>query len=144
MSSIRASSEYRPSGMSLKPLNGGSGADSRAVRTSALSVGGASAGETGRSTCGGSVPQPAKTDARTNTHGRSCLISDIDLPTIDGFELLQRVNAVRPELTVILITGQPEMARRPPPPGSGHYRLFKKPFDGQELLTAVSGARRAR
>lgn len=70
-----------------------------------------------------------------------CLISDIDLPAIDGFELLRLAHAARPELPVILITGQPKMMDRSPPIGSGHYRLFKKPFDGQELLTAVSDAR---
>ena len=69
-----------------------------------------------------------------------CLISDIDLPKIDGFELLRLVHAARPELPVILITGHPEMANRSPPIDSGHYRLFKKPFNGQELLRAVRDA----
>jgi len=69
-----------------------------------------------------------------------CLISDIDMPVMDGFELLRMVRAARPELPVILITGHPEMLNRLPQEGPGHYRLFKKPFDGQELLTAVSDA----
>jgi len=73
-----------------------------------------------------------------------CLISDIDLPKIDGFELLRLVRAARPELTVILITGHPEMLNRPPPIGSGRCRMFKKPFDGQELLAAVGDAQRSR
>ena len=71
-----------------------------------------------------------------------CLISDIDMPVMDGFELLRVVGAKRPELPVILITGHPEMLNRLPPMGRGHYRLFKKPFDGQELLAAVSEALR--
>jgi FixJ family two-component response regulator len=69
-----------------------------------------------------------------------CLISDIDLPKIDGLELVRLVHAARPELPVILITGHPEMAHRSPSVDSGHYRLFKKPFNGQELLTAVNDA----
>ena len=73
-----------------------------------------------------------------------CLISDIDLPKINGFELMRLVHETRPELTVILITGHPEMADRSPPICSGHYRLFKKPFDGQQLLTAVGDAQRSR
>ena len=72
-----------------------------------------------------------------------CLISDIDLPGRDGFELLRLVHAARPELPVILITGHPEMADRAPPRGSGHYRLFRKPLDGHELLTAVGDAVRS-
>lgn len=71
-----------------------------------------------------------------------CLITDIDLPKIDGFELLRLANATRPELPVILITGHAEMAKRAAPIGSGRYRLFKKPFDGQEFLLAVDAAMR--
>ena len=67
-----------------------------------------------------------------------CLISDIDMPVTDGFELLRVAHAARPELPVLLITGHPEMLNRMSQVALGHYRLFKKPFDGQELLTAVS------
>src|SRR5258706_13107192 len=71
-----------------------------------------------------------------------CLISDIDMPVKDGFELLRVAHAARPELPVILITGHPEMLSRSPATGAGHYRSFKKPFDGQDLLTAISDALR--
>ena len=69
-----------------------------------------------------------------------CLISDIDLPKIDGFELLRRACEARPELPVLLITAHPEMLDRSPPLASSHYRSFRKPFDAQELLAAVSDA----
>src|SRR5438093_7553744 len=69
-----------------------------------------------------------------------CLISDIDMPAMDGFELMRVVHRDRPELPVILITGHPEMLDRWPRVGSSQYRSFKKPFNGQELLTAVSDA----
>ena len=69
-----------------------------------------------------------------------CLISDIDMPLIDGFELVRVVHAARPELPVILITGQPDMLNRLPPLGPGNHRMFTKPFDGQELLRTIGAA----
>ena len=38
-----------------------------------------------------------------------CLISDIDIPVMDGFDLLRVVRGAWPELPIILITGHPEM-----------------------------------
>ena len=69
-----------------------------------------------------------------------CLISDIDMPVTDGFDLLRVVHATRPELPILLITGHPEMLNHMSHVALGHYRLFNKPFAGQELLTAVSDA----
>jgi FixJ family two-component response regulator len=69
-----------------------------------------------------------------------CLISDIDLPTIDGFELLRLASASRPDLPIILITGHADMAQRLPGGGPPCFRLFGKPFDGREILSAVSEA----
>jgi len=72
-----------------------------------------------------------------------CLISDIDMPMMDGFELLRAVRAIRPELPIILITGHPDLLNRLPLIGPDYYRMFTKPFNGQELLTAVSNALRS-
>jgi len=71
-----------------------------------------------------------------------CLISDIDMPGMDGFELLRLVHAARPQLPTILITGYPDTLKRLPPLGRSSPRFFTKPFDGPELLTAVSDALR--
>jgi FixJ family two-component response regulator len=71
-----------------------------------------------------------------------CLISDIDMPGMDGFELLRLVHAVRPGLPTILITGYPDTLKRLPPLGGSNPRFFTKPFDGPQLLSAVSDALR--
>ena len=41
-------------------------------------------------------------------------VSDIDMPGIDGFELLELIEAVRPDLPTILITGYPDRLERMP------------------------------
>src|SRR4029077_16248028 len=42
-----------------------------------------------------------------------CVISDIGMPAIDGFELERQAKAARPELHVILITGRQELLKGP-------------------------------
>ncbi|HVY42884.1 MAG TPA: response regulator [Hyphomicrobiaceae bacterium] len=68
-----------------------------------------------------------------------CLIADIGMPAIDGFELEKRVKQARPELPVILITGRHEIADQQRAIAQRN-RFFRKPFDGQALLAAVDQA----
>ncbi len=70
----------------------------------------------------------------------ACLISDVDMPEMDGFELLRQVHALRPGLPTILLTGYPDKLNRLPLLAGSNPRVFIKPFEGQELLTAVSDA----
>jgi len=73
-----------------------------------------------------------------------CLISDIGMPDMNGFELRRLALSERPELPVILITGRPEL-RTQYAAIIERDRYFEKPFDGQRLLaairTALEGAR---
>jgi FixJ family two-component response regulator len=66
-----------------------------------------------------------------------CLITDIGMPGMNGFELQRLVSERRPDLPVILITGRHELAELPQ---AKHNRLFRKPFDGQALLAAIGDA----
>jgi FixJ family two-component response regulator len=73
-----------------------------------------------------------------------CLISDIGMPGMSGFELSRMVRAARPRLPVILITGHTDSLRSALAIGVGDHVLFEKPFDGEKLLAAVAGALRSR
>jgi FixJ family two-component response regulator len=68
------------------------------------------------------------------------LVSDIDMPGVDGFELLRQLHAARPDLPVVLITGYPETIKRLPAQQAGNPRVFTTPFRGSELLAAISEA----
>ena len=72
-----------------------------------------------------------------------CLVTDLDMPGIDGFNLLGLVHAARPDLPVILITGYPERIGRVGVQGDGGWRrVFTKPFNSDEFLAAVNEAAR--
>ena len=73
----------------------------------------------------------------------ACTISDVEMPGMDGFELLRLVHEARPGLPMILITAYPETLQRLPLLGASRLRVFTKPFDGQELLAAVADAVRS-
>jgi FixJ family two-component response regulator len=77
-------------------------------------------------------------------HSIDCLISDVGMPVMDGFELARAVQAADPRLPVILVTGRPDLLNRSPPDLPSHHRWFEKPFNGHELLRAVNDALRKR
>src|SRR4051794_17265302 len=68
----------------------------------------------------------------------ACLISDVDMPEMDGFELLRVVRAARPGLPAILITGYPDTLQRLRSSPGSHAGIFTKPFHGSDLLVAVA------
>lgn len=70
-----------------------------------------------------------------------CLISDIGMPTIDGFGLERLARAARPELPVILITGRLELIKGRQMTELGENRTFLlKPVSERELLGAINKA----
>jgi DNA-binding response OmpR family regulator len=67
-----------------------------------------------------------------------CVISDINMPVIDGLELSRLLSAARPGLPIILITGHPEMLNRSHTfQLMSHLRLFTKPYNPEELLGTI-------
>lgn len=70
----------------------------------------------------------------------ACLVTDIDIPLVDGFELADMVHARRPAVPVIFITGKSELAEQERVAGLAPGRFFRKPFDSQALLSAIAVA----
>jgi len=72
-----------------------------------------------------------------------CLITDIGMPGMDGFELHEVVKRKRSDLPVFLITGRHEIGDQQRANGKTITGFFRKPFNGPALLAAVGDALRS-
>jgi FixJ family two-component response regulator len=68
-----------------------------------------------------------------------CLISDIELPKMDGWSLETVVMHRRPFLPIVFVTahGDVEQLRKRKASNGVPRIMFRKPFDGRRLLEAV-------
>ena len=55
----------------------------------------------------------------------SILITDINMPSMDGHELAERARRIRPELKVLQLSGRE--------PRRGGYPMIRKPFTEEDL-----------
>ena len=69
-----------------------------------------------------------------------CLVTDIGMPGMDGFELLEIMKRSKPGLPVFLITGRHEIADQERAAAKNISGFFRKPFDAQRLILEVSQA----
>ena len=70
------------------------------------------------------------------------LVTDLNMPLLSGGDLIARLRVARPDLPVVVLTGNPpptgaEALRRP---GEASVALLVKPVDGDELVVAVDAA----
>ena len=75
--------------------------------------------------------------------GIDCLVTDIGMPGMDGFELHEAVKRARRDLPVFMITGRDEIGDRQRASAAAVRGFFRKPFDGPALLAAVGDAFRS-
>jgi len=70
----------------------------------------------------------------------ACLVIDACLPDMDGFELLQRLQARGHKLPAIMITGHGDVAMAVRALKAGVLDFIEKPVEGAELLACVGRA----
>ncbi|HEY3252574.1 MAG TPA: response regulator [Polyangiaceae bacterium] len=68
-----------------------------------------------------------------------CVITDIGMPGMDGFEVRDRLKQRRSELQVFLISGRRDPSDEQAEDLAG-TEFFRKPFDGPALLAAIARA----
>jgi FixJ family two-component response regulator len=69
-----------------------------------------------------------------------CLVVDVHMPGMSGFDLQEALHAARRPLPVILITGASDAKLRTRARTSGAAALLEKPFGDDELIDAVRKA----
>ena len=75
--------------------------------------------------------------------GAACLVLDVHLPGMSGFELYDKLAAKHPPCPVIFMTGYDEPAARARSMGAGATAYLVKPFAGKRLTEAIRRAIRA-
>lgn len=67
----------------------------------------------------------------------ACLVVDVHLPGLSGFELRQKLVDSGRDRPVIFITAHDEIATRQEAQRLGCIGYFRKPFEGKALLDAI-------
>ena len=70
----------------------------------------------------------------------SCLITDVQLPGMNGLKLQSVVLAQGRDVPIIFVTAFPEERFQKRALEAGAVGFLSKPFDGQTLITLVEGA----
>lgn len=86
------------------------------------------------------VPDGRDALARLESRPYSVIILDLMMPTIDGFELLERVSQSKPELLkrIIVLTAASSKSLTNLHEDMQVWRVIRKPFDLEDLLSSVA------
>lgn len=68
------------------------------------------------------------------------LLTDMQMPDMDGFALLEAVKSSQPEMPVIMITAYGEVEKAVRAMRSGAFNYITKPFNNDELLASINKA----
>ena len=75
-------------------------------------------------------------------HDADCLISDVQMPSVNGIELQSKLTVQGYQLPIIFVTAFSEMRARAQALSAGAIVFLAKPFSGGELLSKVTAALR--
>ena len=71
------------------------------------------------------------------THRPSVVLVDVHMPQMSGLEVQSRLREISPSTRVIIFTGKDDPLVRSTALNAGASAFLTKPFDDEELLTAV-------
>jgi len=71
------------------------------------------------------------------THRPAVALIDVCMPQMSGLEVQSRLHEISPSTRVIIFTGKNDPLLRSTALNAGAWAFLNKPFDGEELLTAV-------
>jgi two-component system, LuxR family, response regulator FixJ len=69
-----------------------------------------------------------------------CVVTDVRMPDMTGIDLLRKLNEIKPDLPVIMITGHGDIALAVEAMKIGAVDFLEKPFDDDHLLASVRAA----
>ena len=69
-----------------------------------------------------------------------CVISDVQMPDMDGMELQQRLNELKLDFPVVIMTGHADVALAVRAMKAGAVDFIEKPFEEQAILDSVRNA----
>lgn len=68
------------------------------------------------------------------------LITDVQMPSLDGISLVERAITHTPGLRIILMSGYPEQLGRAQGLGARHLKVLTKPFTLEQIRSEVRGS----
>ncbi len=78
--------------------------------------------------------------ARPRHEGAGCVVLDVQMPEMDGLELEAELRRIGYIVPIVFISAHTDALKRAKAVNGGRQQFLLKPFDDQQLLTAVGSA----
>jgi DNA-binding NtrC family response regulator len=83
------------------------------------------------------VKSPSESINQIKKKKYDLVITDLMMPDIDGFEIMEKIQLIDPDVKIIVITGYATIKTYMDSIKSGANNFIPKPFTRNELLTAI-------